>query len=226
MRLAFTDIRTKSELPLIEHRIAEFTGWPLGSFDVVRCTFADGGQRVCVDYPTDLTEDEASEAIKENLDNINAPAYRTTMRPYIDEHSIFIPANEKGILPEYQDPVIRVAGHTLKPAWGWPRGGYRWLNSDGPPDSDLAIVKLVFRRNRKANPLSMEQHILDVMGVETLAEAWEKMRNEYTGRSFHDFIMSMVFDFHVLGEDVADFYGDEEADYEKYTNHIFRTISQ
>ena len=76
MKITFTDISTKLPLPLIERRITEFVGWVAVSFDVVLCTFANNAQRVCVSFPTDLTEDEASDAIKENLASINAPVYR------------------------------------------------------------------------------------------------------------------------------------------------------
>ena len=147
-------------------------------------------------------------------------------RPYINDHVICIPANEDGILPEYQDPGIALLGARLTHNWGR-RGieGYR-KGFSGDPDSDLAIVKMVFRRNRKRNPLRMKQHTLDVMGVETLAEAREKMREAYPHifMSFHDFVMSGTFNFHTEGEDVADFYGDEEPDYEKYSQQIFDTI--
>ncbi len=76
MRLTFTDIRTKAPLPLIEQRIAEFVGWERGSFNAILCTFADEKQYVCVEYPTDLTESEAFDAIKSNLDRINEPTYK------------------------------------------------------------------------------------------------------------------------------------------------------
>lgn len=149
-------------------------------------------------------------------------------RPYINAIGIYIPADEKGlILPEYQDPTIRVGEQRLHPAWGvrsTTQDDCRWYVSDAP-ESDLAIVKMVFRRNRKRNPLCMKQHILDVMGVETLAEAREKMRNEMPpGMSFHNFIMSGTFNFHTDGEDVADFYGDEEPDYKKYAQDVFDTL--
>ncbi len=148
-------------------------------------------------------------------------------RPYINGSEIYIPGNEKGILPEYQDPVICVAGEPLSPCWGRRMsGGFARWSTSIDINSGLAIVKMVFRRNRKRNPLCMKQHILDVMGVETLAEAREKMRNEYPHifMSFHNFVMSGTFNFHTEGEDVADFYGDEEPDYEKYSQHIFDTI--
>lgn len=146
-------------------------------------------------------------------------------RPYIKDFVICIPANEDGILPEYQAPDIALLGDRLTPDWGR-RGieGYR-KGFSGDPDSDLAIVKMVFRRNRKRNPLCMKQHILDVMDVETLAEAREKIRNEIPpGMSFHNLIKSMAFDFLTDGGDVADFYGDEEPNYEMYSQDIFNTI--
>ena len=147
-------------------------------------------------------------------------------RPYIKDFVICIPANEDGILPEYQDPGIALLGDRLTPDGG--RGGIEGYRKgfSGDPDSDLAIVKMVFRRNRKRNPLCMKQHILDVMGVETFDEARGKIRNEYfhVFMSFHDFVMSGTFNFHTEGEDVADFYGDEEPDYEKYSQDIFDTI--
>ena len=148
-------------------------------------------------------------------------------RPYIkDDFVICIPANEDGILPEYQDPGIALLGDRLTPDWG--RGGIEGFRKgfSGDPDSDLAIVKMVFRRNRKRNPLCMKQHILDVMGVETLAEARGKMREAYPHifMSFHNFVMSGTFNFHTEGEDVADFYGDEEPDYKKYAQDVFDTL--
>ena len=146
-------------------------------------------------------------------------------RPYTDDHVICIPANEDGILPEYQDPGIALLGARLTHNWGR-RGieGYR-KGFSGDPESDLAIVKMVFRRNRKRNPLCMKQHILDVMEVETLAEARGKMRSEMSPRmGFYSLIMGGTFNFYTEGEDVADFYGDEEPDYEKYSQHIFNTL--
>ncbi len=150
-------------------------------------------------------------------------------RPHINAIGIYIPADEKGfILPEYQDPVICLGGRLLEPEWGTRSTAQKGFcfHVSHYPESDLAIVKMVFRRNRKRSPLCMKQHILDVMGVETLAEAREKMREAYPHifMSFHNFVMSGTFNFHTDGEDVADFYGDEEPDYEKYSQQIFDTL--
>ncbi len=69
MNLVFTDIRTDLPLQLVEERIAAILGWEEGSFVAVLCTFADGKQCVCVDFPSDLDYSEASDLFNVNIND-------------------------------------------------------------------------------------------------------------------------------------------------------------
>lgn len=68
--------------------------------------------------------------------------------PYLKGMNLYIPADEGGILPDYQDPSVKVVGMALDSDWGYPRinGEFRILSARNPKAA-LAAVLAVYERN-------------------------------------------------------------------------------
>ena len=113
--------------------------------------------------------------------------------PYVRGMNLYIPADKNGILPDYQDPSVKVVGMTLDPNWG-----YRSINRKfrclytRNHEAALAKVMEVYERNTAPKPKVpyVKDGLLHIPADENGLIHLEYLSDEY-----------------VIGERLADFWG-------------------